>query len=1028
MSDTPNPASEPAGPGRRYLTLLFSDLSYSTKLSAAMEAEHYAALLAIVRRAYQDTIRKHGGVIVRVQGDGLLAMFGYPLAREDDGRRAVEAALDLHQAVNELRPAMPASAGSTLNLHSGIHSGLVLVEAGDIERGRFELIGAVPNIASRLSSAAEPHEILVSEETLGPASDFFTTGEARRLIVKGRVAPLWVFRVQARAGVATRFEARARRGFGPFVGRHAEVEALERSLLEAIGGQARFLAILAAAGMGKTRLTEDFLRRAAQHDCQIHRGYCESYLGAEPLQPFLQMLRSLFRLHHGISVGDAIDSVDTTLADIDPALRAHRGEYLRALSLGGADGAGPQRSAPEATVAALCALFASLCAKKPLVLFIDDWQWADDASNQALGAIRTLDQSAVLILLATRGFGRDGAPAAPAQILELAPFTADEAEETIARLLPGADPFVAAEISKYSGGNPLFIEELCHSAAHDDDPRRLGRGRGGAAWLNQLVESRVERLPVEQAELVRAAAVIGNVIPCWLLERITGRTEDDPLVRGLAEQDFVFPAERAGTLRFKHGITRDVIYDSVGLHPRRAMHLRIAESLLEQGAGAAPEEAYEALAYHFAAGGNATQAAHCAELAGDKAVAASALDRAKTQYRAALAALDQLELSIDRSRRWISIAQRLGLVCVFDASRSDLEVFERAVALATAIGDAAAVARARYWLGYISYALGDARAAIGHCELALTAAQRVGDNPLAVQILATLGEAHTAACNYDRALELLEEAIAVKRRHRSGRRTAVGLAFSLVCRAWVLGDRGQFTQAHECFDEALACVVGVTHEIGTSIHGWRSAVLLWQGRWEDARVAANESACIAELTRSLFQLSIARAMGGYANWMIEGQPASLQAIKDATAWLAPGEGGLFRSLNYGWLADGLVSVGRETEARRYAALALLRARKRDLIGVAMAYRALARAAADGQHHDASKRYLALAMKTAHKRDSAHELAVTRLCDARIAFARDERPRVADLLGEAMPAFESMGMTWHLGEAARLQSLASSRAG
>ncbi len=1028
MSETPNPASDSADPGRRYLTLLFSDLSFSTKLAAAMEAEHYAALLAVVRRAYQNTIFKHGGVIVRVQGDGLLAMFGYPKSREDDGRRAVEAALDLHQVVADLRPTMPASAGATLNLHSGIHSGLVLVEAGDIERGRYELIGAVPNIASRLSSAAEPHEILVSEETLGPASNFFTTGEARRLTVKGRDSPIWVFHVQARAGVSTRFEARARRGFGPFVGRHAEVELLERSLLDAIGGQARLCAILAAAGMGKTRLTEAFLRRATRHDCQIHRGYCESYLSAEPLQPFLQMLRSLFRLRHGTSVGDAIEAVDAALAEIDPALCAHRGEYLRALSLVGADAAGAQRSSPEATVAALRALFASLSARKPLVLFIDDWQWADDASSQALAAIRTLRDSPLLVLLATREFGRGGAPAGPAQVLELAPFTAGEAEETIARLMPGADPFVAAEIGRYSGGNPLFIEELCHAAAHADNPRRLERARSGVAWLNQLVESRVERLPEVQAELVRAAAVIGNVIPCWLLERLTGRAEDDPLVRGLAAQDFVFPGERVGTLRFKHGITRDVIYDSVGLDRRNAMHLQIAEALRQQSADGAHEEAYEALAYHFAAGGNAMLAADYAERAADKAVAASALDRAKTQYRAALASLDQLSPSTESARRWVSIAQRLGLVCVFDASRSDLEIFERAVVLATQIGDQTGVARARYWLGYISYSLGEARAAIEHCEKALAVAQWIGDGPLAVQIVATLGQAHTTACNYDRALALLDEAIAVKRRHRSGKRTTVGLAFSLVCRACVLGDRGQFADAHGCFDEALACLVGITHEIGSTIHGWRSAVLLWQGRWDDARAAAAESARIAELTRSLFQLSIARAMGGYADWMLEARPASLQAIEDATAWLAPSEGGLFRSLNYGWLADGLVSAGRAAQARHYAALALLRARKRDLIGVAMAYRALARAAADAGDDLASRRHIALALKTARERDSAHELAVTRLCEAGIAFAREDRPRTVALLDEAMPAFESMRMAWHFGEAARLRARVSSQAG
>jgi hypothetical protein len=236
-----------------------------------------------------------------------------------------------------------------------------------------------------------------------------------------------------------------------------------------------------------------------------------------------------------------------------------------------------------------------------------------------------------------------------------------------------------------------------------------------------------------------------------------------------------------------------------------------------------------------------------------------------------------------------------------------------------------------------------------------------------------------------------------------------------------------FAQAHECFDEALSCMVSVTHEIGTSIYGWRSAVLLWQGRWEEARSAAEESARLAELTRSLYQLSIARAMGNYAGWMLGHDPASLRAITDATAWIGPRETGLYRSLNHGWLADGFASLGRRADARHQAALGLQRARKRDLIGVAMIYRALARLAADGGNTDASSRCIDLALRTAQARNSAHELAVTRWCEAGIALKREQWSRSAALLDEAMPAFESMGMAWHLNEAARLRRAVSSSA-
>ena len=1003
--------------------MLFSDLSDSTQLAAAMEAEHYAELLGDLRRAYQDVIPKHGGTIVQIQGDGILAIFGYPYAREDIGRRATEAALNLHDRVRSLQldPALPGL--KSLSLHSGIYSGLVLFDEGDLVRGRFEMLGDATNIASHLADVAQNDEILVSEETLGPESFFFRSSERRYLNLKGRANPIAVLRILGPAPVSTRFEASARRGLTPFVGRQLELGILERSLHETVAGEPRYLALAAPAGLGKTRLAEEFFRSAAALDCQIHRGYCESDLSAEPLQPFLQMLRSIFRLDHGMPTTQATEAIETRLCEIDPDLSVHREELLRALSLSKFEGGRGSRKRPAAqnTIAALRDLFDGLAAMKPLVVFLDDWQSADDATHQVLDAIRGLDRRPILVLIATREFSAGDAAINDARVLELAPLSEDEATQTIGRLLPRTDPIVVTKIQKHSGGNPLYIEELCHSAAYEGADHGLSTAKSGSAWLDVLIESRVARLPEAQAELVRAAAVIGNVIPSWLLESITGCSEDHLLVRGLAAQDFVFPGERAGTLRFKHGIARDVIYDSVGLHQRKAMHLRIASALLQRGSSGGQEEVYEALAYHYGAGGQASDAARYAELAGDKAVAASALDRAQTQYRAALTALDQLERSDGNYQRWSSIAQRFGLACVFDPSRDQLDVLCRAVELATAHHDRAAVARAEYWLGYVNYALGESRASIHHLERALAAADGVGDEPLNVQIRATLGQARAAAGDYERALTLLDEAIAVKRSRRTSARPAVGFSYTLACKAAVLGDRGKFAQAQACFDEALDAVRGANHEVEASVLGWRTAVYLWQGRWEDAMRSAADAQRVAERVKSRFIAAVDRALGAYASWSMHRTSASLQTIIDATAWLEARDRRLTISLNYGWLADAMAATGRFSEVRGPAARVLLRARKYDRLGQAMTYRALARASAHGHGRKPPQLYLALAMDAARTRDSRHEIAVTQLCGAEIAASRGDRSAAIALLDQAQAAFEAMQMAWHLGEAQRLRT-------
>ena len=993
MTDLSDKAPSSQGLGqRRNLTILFADLSDSTRLAESVEAEHYAQMLAELRALYLHVVPKHGGLVIRIQGDGMLAIFGHPDAREDDGRRATEAALELHEAVRRMRP--PAAGWiQSLSLHSGVHAGLVLMHEGDEVRGKYELLGNAPNIAARLSDAARAGEILVSEETLGLHGHFFSMSERQSLHLKGRSVPVAVYAVHGRASIGRRFEASVQRGLAPFVGREQELTRMEQALDGALAGHSIWLSLRAGAGVGKTRLTEEFLRRAAVHNCQIHRGYCESYLSAEPLQPFLQMLAAL--------------------SDMPEVQQA-------------------RQLPPQARPQALLTVLAEQARKVPQLLFIDDLQWADDASLLLLHRLMALAKEKslpLLLLTATRPRAPgDAIPAAgddEAVLIELHPFSDHEATEAVLQLLPRTDPFIAAEVQRHAGGNALFIEELCHALANEIGdgaaPRRLGESQPGNAWLSALVESRMARLGAEHTLLLRCAAVIGNVIPVWLLQRLTGRGADDPAVLALAEQDFVFPDQRAGHLRFKHGITRDVVYEAIGLHERQMMHRRIA---VELRAASGEMTAHELLAYHDGAAGDWANASLHAEQAGDQALAVSALDRAKKQYRAALAALEHLANDENYRLRWISIAQRFGMACVFDASRADLRVLQHAAELARSSEDSALIARAEYWLGYVGYALGEARQGLPHCERGLAAAERAVDAGLVAQLRGTLGQLRAASADYAPALTLLDEAILSQRdQGRRPGRLPVGLAYSLACRGQVLGDQGRFREAEAAFDESLSLIRGSNHAVEASVQGWWAAVLLWQGRWADAQVAAAEARRIGGQVRSLFTFAMGHAAGAYGAWKERQAPEALVVVQDATAWLAPRGGGLFSSLNHGWLAELLEAHERPQGCRHHVAQAIRRGRQHDYFGVAMAYRAAAKLALP---HEASisARYLAMARQVAHKRGAEHELAVTDLCEAEIAIARGQP--AARWLDAAHARFEALGMSWHLDETARLRAASGGR--
>lgn len=777
-----------------------------------------------------------------------------------------------------------------------------------------------------------------------------------------------------------------RRGLAPFVGRCAELATLEAALAQTLQGRTLWLGIRAGAGVGKTRLTEEFLRRAADQHCRIHRGYCESYLSAEPLQPFLQMLRGL-----------------DGLEDAPPELFA------------------AQHSAPGQRADALLALLLALARHTPQLVCIDDLQWADDASLRLLHRLRaaaTAQGLPLLLLTASRPVSE--LPVArdqPTQLIELPPLSEIEAAHAVQQLLPQIDPFIAAEVQRHAGGNPLFIEELCHAAA--DTGEGPAESQSSSAWLAALVESRVDRLAPKQARLVRVAAVIGNVIPVWLLEILTGCGEQHPDVQALAAQDFIFPDQRPGHLRFKHGITRDVVYEATGLHERQALHRHISVALAARGGD--ESQLHEQLAYHDAAANDWPAAARHAEAAGDQALAVSALDRAKKQFRAALAALEFLQrpdegddVAGEHRRRWISIAQRLGMACVFDASQDDLRVLRHAAELAHADGDASLIARTEYWLAYIGYALGETCDSLRHAREAVLTATACGDTALLAQLPATVGQIHAATANYAEALPMLDLAIA-RQRPRASKSAAnrIGLSYSLCCRAYVRGDQGHFAEAHELFAEALAPFDGSGHAVEASMQGWRAAVLLWQGRWAEAREAAAVAHRVGAQVRSMFTCAMGHAAGAYGAWMQERDPAARQRILDANAWLAPRGGGLYSSFPHGWLADILSEQGDAGAARQHVALALRRGRQHDWVGGAMAYRAAARLAARIGDSQRARRYLELARRAGERRQSAHEAAVTALVEAELKL--DEGWPAA--LEQARAAFERMGMVGFLQRAA-----------
>ena len=1000
---------------RRYLAVLFADLTASTEIVQALDPEDYSYLTATLRVIFDHVIPRHGGTIVQVMGDGVMASFGYPEASEDDGRRAVEAALELHETVRSLRLGIPTP--YPLRMHTGIHAGLVLLSEGDEVSGTLKLVGPPVNVAARLSGEADVDEIMVSTQTLGVDRHLFETDEERRFSLRGVEEPVAAFRVVGRAEVDTRFEARERGGLTPFVARFAELDTMMATLRETLAGAATFLSVTAPPGLGKTRLAHEFLRQAEPLGVRILRGYCEGYLGAEPVQPLLQMLRDLAGIAPAMDRGRAAQVLAARFAEIDPALSDDTDAFLRALSLQDSDTRGS--GAGRAILDPARRLFASLAARSPLVVFVDDWQWADDVTRELFGTLNRLD-ARIMVLVTSREDPERDLGLSPTRTLHLAPLSEGDVDRTISHLLPEANDFLLEQIRSLAGGNPLYAEELCRASTMVQS-RRIEPTLGSDAWLGVLIVARVEHLSPQEARVVRTAAVLGTAFPADLLETLTGHGADDPVLAALERHDLIHPDGRPGRLRFKHGIAREVIYDSVGLHERRALHLRVAELLRASARDGMEDEVVEALAYHYQAGNDFENAATYAEMAGNKAVAASALDRARTQYSAALRAIDAMGAQGANYARWMTVVRRLSSLCVFDPSPEQLPFLERAVTLARGAEDAPGEAAALYWLGYVHYAMGDVARSCRTLEQAMAAARALGDATHVRRCEATLGQAYAAASSYEEAFELLDRTVRAPYT-LIGSGAAISYGYSQAIRGSVLGDRGEFEEAQLCFEGAIDAIAEVREEfVVGSVLMWRGAVYSFQGRWDDAREATQGALDVAERTKSLLHLGRGTTQMGHVEWQAKGDEAALRTIEQGTNWLEENSIRLFISLDHGWLAQGMLELADFDRVRRYAAMALRRARSGDRLGEAMACRAMARAALAGRARRSAQHYLAIADRSAAVRGSRRERALNTMCHAEVHMAHDRAEEAARLLEIARLELHAMEMDWHEVRVSRLAS-------
>ncbi len=795
------------------LVTIVSDYGAFVEHLAPADAQR---LISQIRDAAVEVVRRHGGLVNQAIGEEIVSLFGVPAAHEDDERRAVRAAIELHARVGELQTG--AGRGAAVRVQSGVHVGPVVAQRLSDGPRRYAIVGAPAQVASRLAAAAGPGSVVISPDCQRLVAPFVRADPCAAVTLEPEGRPMTPFRVSGETGLETRLEASERSGLTPYVGRHSELALLEIEVARARAGRGSVVVVIGEAGAGKSRLLYELRERmtAAASGVRLLSGRCRGYGDVAPYAPFVELVRDALGLRT-LAVRESGDVVDRIRA-IDPSLEPFVALYLHLLSVPSDSHPLPRHLRGEhlqaALLDALATLIEALSRHTTVVVLFEDWHWADAASCAALDRLAEIVAAHSLLFVVTsrpeRACG-DEWPAYGARIqlepLDLAASTAIMRAVLHVDRVSGA---LARQVFERSGGNPFFLEQVCCALAEQGAvTARDGEAIVGVATLSlpdtvqAVIRTRLDKLESNAREVLRVAAVIGREFQHALLAQVLGTDVDlDAAVArlmavGLIQQTSAVPEV---AYRFTHVLTQEVSYESLLGYQRKSLHEVIGRAIESRHARRIDEKA-ALLAHHFECAGAWPEAVRYARRAAGHASALS-------QFGDALGMLDRAltwlgELPDDEARRELKAdllfqqereCETLGL-----RGRQRQIVGELIDHLAPR-GQSARLAEAYLRQGDLLTLLkrfGPADRALG---TALRISRERGDAALERNTLRSIGLLRWHEGRFAEALAITEHALAIDRECRA----ELAVAGDLTNLGNILKSMGDYAAALPRLEEALA--------------------------------------------------------------------------------------------------------------------------------------------------------------------------------------------------------------------------------
>ncbi|HSK39877.1 MAG TPA: AAA family ATPase, partial [Arenibaculum sp.] len=701
QTEDPAPASAPAGTlERKYVTVVAAGLSepdacaYSGDPELVME--RFDPLLDAMTRIVH---RLEGAVVVRT-GDAVTAVFGAPVAHEDDAVRACFAALAARGAVED--------AASGMLLRIGLHSGVVVVRSSaDRSSAAVEAVGPVVKVAERIERSAAPGTIVLTHETLRRADGFVQVRLLSEVGIGTETLP--VYALEGRAPLRSRWQVRAARGLSSFVGRQAELEAMRRALERAGQGHGEIVAVVGEPGVGKSRLVHEFLRRAVHDGWTVHETSTSPHDVQATFLPVTGLLRDWFEIQERDTRPDIAAKVEARTREWLPDPAVHLPALKTLLDLPVDDPAwaasSPQRRRRQ-TLETIRVLVARQSRRNPLVLVVEDLHWVDaqsqavlDAIVEGLGALRV-----VLLVTFRPGYRHDWGLKTYFTHIRLDPFTAAEVEGFLEAVLGSDHSLLALKrmLAARTEGTPLFLEEavkaLADAGTLEGEPggyrlAAASRGFDLPSSIQAVIASRIDRLPARAKGVLQVASVIGRDVPVVLLRRVAGLGDQDlyEVLAELQSAEFLFETRLPPELEytFKHALTHEVAYSSVLRERRRELHTELVRTIEELYADRLDEQV-DHLARHAAAGGLREKAIRYLFQSATRAIKRSAHLQAADLLKRGLEIIAELPETPALLRAELDYQKALGVTMMAArgwGAREVSDAYTRARELSERIGD-----------------------------------------------------------------------------------------------------------------------------------------------------------------------------------------------------------------------------------------------------------------------------------------------------------------------------------------------------